>query len=58
MVVREGGIIVRLHGPPREHPPPHVDVDYALRYHDALRACQIVGKHLDLIYQVWRLLHG
>ena len=79
--MREAGFIVRLHGPPREHPPPHVHVDkgkegraiirlgtsdsppkvwrvYDLRHRDVLRACQIVGKHHDLIHQVWRSLHG
>ena len=26
-VVREDGLIIRVYGPPREHPPPHVHVE-------------------------------
>jgi hypothetical protein len=26
-VVREDGFVVRVYGPPREHPPPHVHVE-------------------------------
>ena len=27
-VVREDGFVVRVYGPPREHPPPHVHVEH------------------------------
>lgn len=26
-IVREDGFVLRVHGPPREHPPPHVHVE-------------------------------
>jgi hypothetical protein len=26
-ILRAGGFVVRVHGPPREHPPPHVHVE-------------------------------
>lgn len=25
-ILRENGFVIRVHGPPREHPPPHVHV--------------------------------
>ena len=27
-VLKHDGFVVRIHGPPREHPPPHVHVEY------------------------------
>ncbi len=27
-IVREDGFVVRVYGPPREHPPPHVHVEH------------------------------
>ncbi len=27
-ILRKGGFVVKLYGPPREHPPPHVHVEH------------------------------
>ena len=31
LLFRQDGFVVRVHGPPREHPPPHVHVELSQR---------------------------
>ena len=52
-VVREDGFVVRVYGPPREHPPV-----YGMKGQDVVKAVRIVEKHHATIPATWRRIHG
>jgi hypothetical protein len=52
-IVREDGFVVRVYGPPREHPPPHVHVEHG---DDALVVIRLaIGNRTPLVWAAYNM---
>lgn len=52
-IVSEDGFVVRVYGPPREHPPPHVHVEHGK---DELVVIRLgIGLRPPIVWSVYRM---
>jgi hypothetical protein len=51
LLFRQDGFVVRVHGPPREHPPPHVHVELSQRELVIIRLDD--GDHRPIVWAVY-----